>query len=91
MREMVAQVGTRLDFDRPDRATVFPGEPRAEIDALEAPAPPLNLEDRYKDFLAVVDWDCAIRAAQENRMRQQILAALQPESEEPEDQDDGPA
>ncbi|MDR2372849.1 MAG: hypothetical protein LBD77_01835 [Bifidobacteriaceae bacterium] len=64
MREQVAMLGTRMDADRPHKLAPWPGEPQPEPgNAL----PPVNLADRYDDFVTVVMWDVDRRRANEQR------------------------
>ncbi|MDR1513263.1 MAG: hypothetical protein LBS56_07260 [Propionibacteriaceae bacterium] len=64
MREAVASLGTRIDADRPRNLARWPGEPQPEPgDDL----PPVNLADRYDDFVTVVMWDVDRRRKNEER------------------------
>ncbi len=59
-RDWVAASGTRLDRDRPDRQTTWPGEP---------PAPPVEdipITNRREDFVAFVIEQVARRKAAED-------------------------
>ncbi|WP_454083630.1 hypothetical protein [Georgenia sp. Marseille-Q6866] len=57
LREWVATSGTRLDRDRPTRATSWPGEPAV------APAEEKSITDRQADFAAFVAADLDSRRA----------------------------
>jgi hypothetical protein len=60
LRDWVAASGTRLDRDRPDRQTAWPGEP---------PAPPVEdipITNRREDFVAFVIAQVARRKAAED-------------------------
>ncbi|MDR3359302.1 MAG: hypothetical protein LBO20_01315 [Bifidobacteriaceae bacterium] len=69
MREQVAAIGTRLDADRPQRLTPWPGEP--EPDPEDTP-PPVNLADRYEDFVTHLLWQVERRKIIEDRYYQLI-------------------
>jgi hypothetical protein len=71
MREAVATIGTRLDSDRPHKIAPWPGEPEPQPEHEFAP-PPVNLADRYEDFVSVVLWDVDRRRDAENRYYSQI-------------------
>ena len=64
MREQVAMIGTRLDADRPLRMAIWPGEPEPNP---EDTPPPVNLADRYEDFIGYLLWWVARRKALEDR------------------------
>jgi hypothetical protein len=64
MREQVAMLGTRLDADRPARIAAWPGEPAPNP---EDTAPPVNLADRYEDFVTHLLWWVDRRKALEDR------------------------
>jgi hypothetical protein len=64
MREVVAMLGTRIDADRPHKLAPWPGEPAPEAD--DTP-PPVNLADRYDDFVTYVLWYVDRRRALEDR------------------------
>lgn len=66
LREWVATSGTRLDRDRPTRATAWPGEP---------PAPPADeqpITDRQADFAAFVVADLDDRRATQARQARAV-------------------
>ena len=54
MREAVSQLGCRIDACRPDPVSHWPGEPEPDPDEQQ---PPVNLADRYDDFVTLVLWD----------------------------------
>jgi len=64
MRELVAMLGTRIDADRPHKLAPWPGEPAPEAD--DTP-PPVNLADRYDDFVTYILWWVERRRALEDR------------------------
>jgi hypothetical protein len=64
MREQVATLGTRLDADRPLRMAAWPGEPAPDP---EDTTPPVNLADRYEDFVTHLLWWVGRRKALEDR------------------------
>ncbi|WP_448074032.1 hypothetical protein [Georgenia yuyongxinii] len=71
LREWVATSGTRLDRDRPTRATAWPGEP---------PAPPAEeqpITNRQADFTAFVTADLDARRATRARKARQARATPQ--------------
>ena len=61
---MKAGMGTRMDADRPHRLAAWPGEP--EPDPEDTP-PPVNLADRYDDFVTYILWWVERRRALEDR------------------------
>ncbi|KLN34201.1 hypothetical protein FB00_13605 [Cellulosimicrobium funkei] len=69
LREWVATSGTRLDRDRPSRATSWPGEPPAE------PGEEQPITDRKADFAAFVADDLAARRATKARAARNVRAA----------------
>jgi hypothetical protein len=69
MREAVSQLGCRLDACRPQQRTMWPGEPDPETDDYP---PPVNLADRYDDFVAYVLWDVRHRQRVEARYYRMI-------------------
>jgi len=64
MRELVAQLGCRIDNCRSEAITRWPGEP--EPDPADTP-PWLNTADRYEDFVTCVLWRVERRRAIEQR------------------------
>jgi hypothetical protein len=64
MREAVAMLGTRINADRPHKLAPWPGEPCPDPD--DNP-PPVNLQDRYDDFVTYVLWQVDRRRALEDR------------------------
>ncbi len=72
MREAVAMLGTRLDADRPHQLAPWPGEPDPDPD--DTP-PPVNLTDRYEDFVTYVLWYVDRRKTLEDRYYQIIADA----------------
>jgi hypothetical protein len=72
MREQVAILGTRIDQDRPHRLAPWPGEPAP--DPADDP-PPVDLADRYADFVAHLRWDVRRRHAAEDHFYQIIADA----------------
>lgn len=71
LREWVATSGTRLDRDRPTRATAWPGEPAVP------PAEEQPITDRQADFTAFVTADLDARRATKSRKARQARAAPQ--------------
>ncbi|WP_240645952.1 hypothetical protein [Georgenia sp. SYP-B2076] len=71
LREWVATSGTRLDRDRPTRATAWPGEPAV------APAEERPITDRQADFAAFVAADLDARRATSARAARNARAAKQ--------------
>jgi hypothetical protein len=65
MREAVSQLGCRIDTCRPETAASWPGEP--ETDPADQP-PPVNLADRYQDFVTVVCHDVYQRRRGQDRL-----------------------
>ncbi|MDR0285218.1 MAG: hypothetical protein LBI33_10075 [Propionibacteriaceae bacterium] len=63
-RELVAMLGTRIDADRPYKLPLWPGEPTPDPE--EVP-PPVNLADRYDDFVTYVLWWVERRRVLEDR------------------------
>ncbi|MDR1186523.1 MAG: hypothetical protein LBK95_03570 [Bifidobacteriaceae bacterium] len=69
MREAVAQAGTGIARDRPHRLALWPGEPAP--DPADEP-PPVNLLDRYDDFLAYVEWHVGRRRDLEDHYQEML-------------------
>ena len=72
MREAVSQLGCRLDTCRPDTLAPWPGQP--DPDPTDWP-PPVNLQDRYDDFVTLVLWDVKRRRDLEDRYMALIAAS----------------
>jgi hypothetical protein len=92
MREAVAQLGTRLDADRPEQLALWPGETPPAPDTGGA-LPPINLTDRYDDFRTCVKADIARRAELEANYRALVIQTaltLEDLTYEPDDQDTQP-
>jgi uncharacterized damage-inducible protein DinB len=67
IREHVSQLGCRLDACRPQHLAPWPGQ--INPDPTQLP-PPINLTDRYDDFVTYVLWDVNHRRIEENHYLQ---------------------
>ena len=74
MREAAAQLGCRIDSCRPEPITRWPGEPEPHVS--EWP-PPVDITDRYDDFVTVVLWDVKRRRDIQTHF---LLLAANPET-----------
>jgi len=81
-REIVAILGTRMDAARSYRLAAWPGEP--EPDPEDTP-PPVNLADRYDDFVTYMIWWVDRRRALEDHYYKIIADAdrTSPEVDQP--------
>jgi hypothetical protein len=75
MREAVATLGCRIDTCRPEKPARWPGEPTRQPDD---PMPPVNLDDRYDDFVTVVLWDVTRRQQAEQHSLETLFEAESP-------------
>ncbi|MDR1426730.1 MAG: hypothetical protein LBJ08_03095 [Bifidobacteriaceae bacterium] len=73
MREAVSMLGTRIDQDRTHRLAPWPGEPEPEP---EDSLPPVNLDNRYEDLVAIIMWHVARVRRQEDHYYEMVSAAI---------------
>jgi hypothetical protein len=89
MRQAVSLVGCRNDSVRPYKMLPWPGEPTPEPDPDFPLPPPLNLDNRYEDFVDWMIWDVARRCYWEDKHRAMLLAAVAQAGFPDEEDDNG--